>query len=308
MESIKLFTHTDLDGVGCGILGKLAFGEDINIEYCNYNNISEKIENFLESEASLRYKEIFITDIAPEDEKTVKLLNNYYNRTDIELQLLDHHPTSLHLNNYDWADVIIEDEKEKVCGTSLFFKFLINYEYLEYNYELEQFVEKVKRFDTWLWSDKYNDVDAKKLNDLLYILGRERFIEKIINGIKQGYELFSDTDRLLLELEQGKIDRYIESKNNDLIVRDIKGYNAGIVFGELYHSELGNKLSELHPELDFIVIFNMAKAISYRTNKDNINLGEEIAKIYGGGGHHKAAGSGISENLRDKIIEMYFGR
>lgn len=304
---VKLFTHTDMDGISCAILGQLAFGKDISIEYCSYENINEKIEKFLESEASLRYDEVFITDIAPTCENTIRLLNNYYNNTEIELQLLDHHLTSLSLNKYEWADVVIEDRKEKVCGTSLFFDFLIEYEYLEYNYELEHFVEKVKRYDTWLWKDKYNDVEAKELNDLLYIIGRERFIDKIIKSITSGGGLFNDTDKLLLKLEQEKIDRYIESKDKDLITKEIKGYNAGIVFGEQFHSELGNKLSELHPELDFIVIFNMAKTVSYRTNKDNIDLGCDIAKVYGGGGHARAAGSSVADELRNKIIDMYFG-
>lgn len=26
---VKLFSHTDLDGIGCGILTKLAFGESV---------------------------------------------------------------------------------------------------------------------------------------------------------------------------------------------------------------------------------------------------------------------------------------
>lgn len=36
---VKLFSHTDLDGIGCGILAKLAFGKDVDISYCDYDNI-----------------------------------------------------------------------------------------------------------------------------------------------------------------------------------------------------------------------------------------------------------------------------
>lgn len=40
----KLFTHTDLDGVGCAILAYLAFGrENVDVEYCNYNDVNEKV-------------------------------------------------------------------------------------------------------------------------------------------------------------------------------------------------------------------------------------------------------------------------
>ena len=44
---VKLFTHADLDGIGCGVLAKLAFGENVDIEYCNYNDINETIAKFL---------------------------------------------------------------------------------------------------------------------------------------------------------------------------------------------------------------------------------------------------------------------
>ena len=51
MGKIKLFTHTDLDGVGCAILAYLAFGrENVDVEYCNYDDVDEKVETFIEQE------------------------------------------------------------------------------------------------------------------------------------------------------------------------------------------------------------------------------------------------------------------
>ena len=44
---IKLFTHTDLDGVSCEILGRIAFGEDIDVVRCGYGNINDKVEEFI---------------------------------------------------------------------------------------------------------------------------------------------------------------------------------------------------------------------------------------------------------------------
>ena len=44
-------------------------------------------------------------------------------------------------------------------------------------------------------------------------------------------------------------------------------------------------------ELDYIAIVNMStRSVSYRTIKDDVDMGM-IAKKYGGGGHAKAAGS-----------------
>ena len=65
----------------------------------------------------------------------------------------------------------------------------------------------------------------------------------------------------------------------------------GVVFADKYISELGNELCKLNRELDYIAIVNMStRSVSYRTIKDDVDMGM-IAKKYGGGGHPKAAGS-----------------
>lgn len=47
---VKLFSHDDLDGIGCGILTKLAFGEDVDISYCDYDNIDSSVRELSKSE------------------------------------------------------------------------------------------------------------------------------------------------------------------------------------------------------------------------------------------------------------------
>lgn len=152
---------------------------------------------------------------------------------------------------------------------------------------------------------KLKEYEPKMWNDLLYIMGKENFIEKIMNiiGFKSNLD-FTEFDLKLLEYKQRDIDKYIESKDKAIIVKQIQCYQAGVVFAEQYHSELGNKLSELHPELDFIVIINPSHSVSYRTIKD-IDL-SVIAKIYNGGGHPKASGSPISDDMRSNIIDLVF--
>ena len=47
---IKLFTHNDLDGVGCAILARMAFGKyDVDIEYCDYGQIDSRVEDYFNS-------------------------------------------------------------------------------------------------------------------------------------------------------------------------------------------------------------------------------------------------------------------
>ncbi|MFY9421445.1 MAG: DHH family phosphoesterase [Bacilli bacterium] len=311
---IKLFTHTDLDGVGCAILAKEVFEENVNIEYCDYNNINERVEKFLNEEIDL-YDILFITDISI-NESLAERINNLFNNDKLHIiKLLDHHPTALDLNKYKWCEITIEKHGEKTSGTRMFYDYLLEKRFLygtkSYNWDhsvnLLKFVEKVKRYDTWLWKEKYNDVEAKLWNDLLYIIGREDFIKSVLHKIEYTFELeFDETETKILECKQKEIDKYIDKKQKEIIEKDILNYKAGIVFAEQYHSELGNKLSENNPHLDFIVIINMSYGVSYRTIKDNIDLGKDIAKVYGGGGHPKAAGSSISDVIRENVINMLF--
>ena len=47
MSKTKIFSHTNLDGIGCVLLAYLAFGrENVDAEYCNYDDVNEKVETF----------------------------------------------------------------------------------------------------------------------------------------------------------------------------------------------------------------------------------------------------------------------
>lgn len=256
------------------------------------------------------YDYVYITDISIKEELAQEI-NNCLNTTFLPIvQLLDHHPTALELKKYDWCKVIAEEHGEKTSGTRMFYDLLLNNGYIDNCYEptMFEFVEMVRKYDTWLFKTKYNDNKPKQLNDLFYLYGKDRFIERIIYRIKTHDINFDEADLLLLELQQEKINKYIEDKQKEIIEKDILGYKAGVIFAEQYHSELGNTLAENNPHLDFIVIINPSKSVSYRGIKDNIDLGKDVAKVYGGGGHPMACGSPISEEFKKMIIDEYFDK
>lgn len=287
---IKLITHTDLDGVGCEILGKIAFKDNVDVSRCNYNDINELVlKTILEHE---NYEKIIITDISVNE-----IVANRLNYISNKVKLLDHHPSALFLNDYSFATVEEICDKGKTCGTQLLYDYLGNSLKTD---RLNYFVENVRRYDTWEWKDKYQDETPKRINDLLYIMGKDKFVDLVINKIKNNEDLFDDTVNMILELRQNEINEYIKNKDKLLITHNILGYKAGVVFADNFISELGNKLSEMHPELDFIAMINQ-ETISYRTVKEDINL-TEIAKHFGGGGHPKASGSQINKEHINKFI------
>lgn len=305
---IKLFTHTDLDGVGCAVLAYLAFGrENVDVEYCDYKDVNGKIREFYLFDDE-KYDSIYITDISVDEEVAMEI--DSLVAAGQKWRLFDHHVTALWLNKYGWCEVRVNDtlSNYKTSGTAIFFKYLVDCEcFIEFEPELinslTKFVKIVRDYDTWRWKELGEEgVVCKQVNDLFYIYGREEFIEWAIHGIRGDFcpspiinvfPLFSGIDYAVLAQRQKDIDIYIEQKDKQLqVAKDLFGNDFGYVFAERYFSELGNRLCELHPEIAYVAMIDISRgAVSYRSVREDIDLGGEIAHSLGGGGHKKAAGS-----------------
>ena len=89
---------------------------------------------------------------------------------------------------------------------------------------------------------------------------------------------------------------YLLKKNMHISTpKTLGGYKVLVLnFGAVgLASDLGNKIAEANPKMDFVLLWsyhygNDEYSIMLRTRHNNIDL-TEIAKIYGGGGHLKAA-------------------
>jgi uncharacterized protein len=296
MKMVKLFTHTDLDGVSCAILAKIAFGEDIDIEYVNYNDVNEKISYFLHNTYLLNYERVFITDISVNEEIS-ELINNAYNNYYKNIKLLDHHKTAESMNKYDWAEVITEtSETRKESGTSLFYNFLS--EIIKINCKLDTFTEIERKYDTWEWVKRKNQ-KAKDLNDILYLIGRDEFIEyysKYLSKNPENFEINS-FHLELLKYKRKEIENYIENKLNKVFLKNRIAY----IVADIAISELGMKAMEKHDnEIDFVAIYTGFN-VSLRS-KGDFDV-SEIAKKFGGGGHKNAAGFTI--DYTEKLFNIF---
>ncbi len=300
----KIFTHTDLDGVGCAVLAKY-YNPAIEIEFCNYDNVNQKVSEFLDNNIALG--DLYITDISVSEEVAQRI--NY----DTDFILLDHHPTALGLNKFNCCIVKVEDEVTglKTCGTELFYHWLVEYGYINKSKVLDRFVEIIRDYDTWHWSELGEDgAISKKINDLLYIYGRDNFINWCLNSfIQRKFPNLGNTENMLLELRQEEIDKYVEKKNNEMFTQALCGKVSGFVFANKFTSELGNRLCKMHPEIDFVTMIDIEDCtVSYRTVKDDIDLGRDVAALFGGGGHPKAAGSQFDKTVWINIFKDIFGR
>lgn len=298
----KIFTHTDLDGVGCAVLAKY-YNPEIEVEFCDYDNVNQKVNDFLDNNIALG--DLYITDISVSEEIAERL------EYDTDFILLDHHPTALGLNKFKCCTVRVEDENTgiKTCGTEMFYQWLVEYGYLNKSKVLDKFVEIIRDYDTWRWAELGEDgVISKKVNDLLYIYGRENFINWCLSSfIQRKFPNLGTIENILLELRQEEIDKYVEKKNREMFTQALCGKVSGIVFANKFTSELGNRLCKMHPEIDFVTMIDIEDCtVSYRTIKDDINLGRDVAALLGGGGHPKAAGSQFDKTVWINIFKDIF--
>ncbi|MCH1626325.1 DHH family phosphoesterase [Fredinandcohnia quinoae] len=301
---IKLFSDSDLDGIGCGLVAKIAFGDDVDVSYCTYRNLNERVEKFIEDQDNLN-AQIYITDLAVNDKIEKKL--DKRSKAGNHIQVVDHHITAMHFNNYNWGYVLPEYKTgKKTCATSLFYEFLLENGKLEQNTALEEFIELVRLYDTWEWEVE-EKVEAKRLNDLFYIVGIEQFESEMLERLKSSSTFkLTDSEEFLLNMEEKKIERYIQSKNRQIVQTTIGEYCVGVIHAEQYLSELGNALAKLNPHLDLISLLNVGtKKIGFRTIYDEVDV-SEFAKRYGGGGHPKASGCSMGDTAFELFVKNPF--
>jgi uncharacterized protein len=304
---IHLYTHNDLDGLGCGILAKIAFGEEVEVHYNSVARLNSQVERYFEITKPNQQKEdmLLITDLTVNDANSKRI--DQFVKAGSKAQFIDHHKTALHLNKFDWAKVIVSYEDGRLTSaTALFYDYLTANQNISFSPSVEEFVELIRQYDTWEW-EKNNLLKAKQLNDLFSLLSLDDFESKMIERLKNDDSFsFNEFEQQLLKMEEEKINRYIRKKNRELVQTFIGEHCVGIVHAEMYHSELGNELGKANGHLDYIVILNMGgKKVSFRTIHDHIDV-SAVAEKFGGGGHAKASGCTMNETAYRLFVQEVF--
>ena len=295
----KLLSHNDLDGVGCGILAKIAFGKQVRVRYNSVSGLDREVEWFLENEDKETF--LFITDLSVNEENENRIEAFYQDGG--KIQLMDHHKTALHFNKYKWGHVVVEDDEGKLTSaTSLFYEYLVTHQLIEPSESIAEFVELVRQYDTWEW-EKNNNQYAQRLNALFFLMTIEEFEDTMISRLlSDDHFHFDEFEKKILDMEEDKIERYIRRKRRELVQLQAGDHFAGIVYAESYHSELGNELGKEYPHLDYITILNIGgKRVGFRTIHDHIDV-SEVAGQFGGGGHAKASGCSLTKDAFQQFV------
>lgn len=305
-NKIKLFTHTDFDGVSCAIVAFKVFGKKrVEVTYCDYHDVNEKVNSFLEGSLE-EYSDVFITDISVNEEVARKL--EHIHTEGLPVVLLDHHDVEW-LNEYSFGYVSQKhNDGRGTSGTTMLFEYLYEEGLMDaFMYETEvaglsEYAERVREYDTYDWKKILNDEEPNRYNNLFYFLGRDRWITKVMNCLDAHDSFFlSQDDRMILDILDEQVDAYIGEMSDNLMSFCVGKYQVGVVFGEQHISEVGNELHKMHPSLDLIAIINMkSRKVSYRTIREDIDAGK-FARYFGGGGRQATAGSQL---LEDQIINI----
>jgi oligoribonuclease NrnB/cAMP/cGMP phosphodiesterase (DHH superfamily) len=300
---IKLFTHTDLDGVGCAVVGKVVFGDLVDIEYVGYKNVDEKVSNFLKSKESEAFDMIFITDISV-NEDVADMLNS----CDKRVYLLDHHSSAEWLNKYTWAFVAVEHNGRLQSGCNLFYDKLLAIDLMPAIDlgALAQFVEAVRKYDTYEWTKLPDSQLSKDLHDVLGIIGIDEFVECYTEQIRSMMDNRFDFRILperknLLKYFKRKNDKYIKSKIKEakVITDSFRNKCAFVVSSDFATlSELGNIMCK-QLKCDYAAVYT-GEIISLRSvGSFDVSL---VAEAFGGGGRRNAAGMPAELSYLEKYI------
>ena len=272
MQTLHI-SHNDLDGLGCGVLIKKFMPGNIKTAYLGYDDIDRYIE-----ENYHYYDRIIITDVSPQY-GTVEMLAG-----EKDVLIIDHHASSDALKDFHFTHHDITK-----CATMLTYEYLLQKGFKAEEYE--EFARCINDVDMWFLKRE----DSLKMSVLFNLMGITRMEERFLST---PYTTFTDTEKLMITLEEERRDNYIKKAMRNIeTIKDKDGLTVTVVFAESYASELGNYIIS-EDISDYVMLINaQSKKVSLRSRKD-VDI-RHIAERNSGGGHKNAAAFSIKNETFD---------
>lgn len=308
MDKKIIFSHeSDIDGLGCIILAKLAF--DV-VDYQllpNIGKLEETFRDYFKSKKLEDYSEIFVTDLALYDPALTMVAESPLKE---KVFVFDHHKKAIddNMNRYTFTKIVEEDENGKRCGTELFYEYLKQNHFINTTKAIEEFVELTRLEDTWDWKKAgFMGQKAHDLAILFNVLGIEEYISKVLSKLSNNSETFelNEEERNLIQMKKKEYDNLLKSiLSNAEYFLDENENKYGVVFADY---EYRNELTEFirnnnNPEnVKYFIFIALEKGESgqksYRSIKEGFDV-QEVASSHGGGGHPDAAGVSITKEQK----------
>ena len=305
MNKVLIFTHgIDIDGFGGAILGKLAF-KNPKIVFADNFNLDELMINTLKNDTP--YDEIYVTDHCPSYTLCEKIDSS--KALSSVIKVFDHHISRKDKEeNFDFVNLVVENEHGKQSGTSLFYGYLVKTGRLKRTNSLDMFTKLTTLYDTWEWKkDKELGTQAYRLNTLFQAVGRDKYIEIVSDMLERNLEefKFSDEENDIIDGFISDFNAKIEGYITKIKIVDVDGLKVGYVeLEDLYKNDIAEVLRNRNNPLNIAYLMMPLKdreSVSLR-NIENIDLAD-IASKFGGGGH-KSAASFPKSNEQFKLLQQ----
>lgn len=285
-SKITIFTHKDLDGMGCNILAHLSLNNIVESQSVHYKNdmVNYKIQSFAKKNTQ---DWILIMDLSISEE-TANILDKRG-----RCILIDHHETSLFLNKYNWALVNTKYSASVLC----YYFFTINFQSNIDDYK--ELIDIINDFDLWL----LNDNRSIPLNRLYYMLGETKFFNKFIT---QPLFKLSSFEKQYIDIEEEKSNRYINHKCKDgLKIINTNFGKCCLVIADSDTDMLAKYILDTY-DIDYVAIIVSFDKVSLRS-KGDFDV-SSIAQVYGGGGHKNASSFEISDTATNTFFNEIFNK
>lgn len=284
-SNITIYTHNDLDGIGCAILAKMAF-PNCTVKYCGNSNIDSQMMRDLDIDLK-NADYIFVTDICP----TASVLDALPADITSKMLVLDHHDSRQALADmYDFVKVITHRSTKRCSGTSLFYEYLVDNYHLDLTPCVTDFCELVRQYDTWEWTTNNNPL-PNDLNILWQLYGDERFETVVTDKLRHDeYFEFSARERQTIDEYKVRHQQKVAEYADAVIYGTLDGVKCGLVYAEdEYKNDISGELKKRHSDIDFLAIAVPGKqSLSLRTVNVDFDL-TTITSVLGGGGRKDTA-------------------
>lgn len=308
---ILLFTHEqDIDGMGSIIICKQTF-EDFYYITCKTFEVNQKVNETIINGSIYNYDFIYVTDICIKEPLLTQI--NRDERLKNKIIVLDHHKSEIDEGNgkYPFVNIVVNNEKGKTSGTSLFYDYLVSEGLLKSNACLDELVELTRQYDTWEWKEVYNNDKARMLHILFEQLGYKKYIEQIneIVSNKPSFE-FSEYQLSLINSFERNLEITLNKILKDMLVYILELDNIEYKIGFVqtlyqYRNDLSEVVSKNNMnDIDLMgMIISDRDTVSYRRIKD-VDV-SKIAVHFGGNGHREAASNRKDNEKFAKVLALF---
>lgn len=283
-SNIHVYTHNDLDGVGC-LLALIWSFPDSTITYTcvsNPDSFAEQFQKSIHSNKIQQYDKVFVTDLSLH-QKDIPLID-FDN-----VIFIDHHKTSLNLN-FTKAKSFI-----KIISSCTLYIYNLFKSQIKINKQQKQLLVYIDDYDSYQLS-----FNISKTLNVLFWSHYHNNTSLFLQDFMEGYSAFTPLQLQAIKLHNKKLESVISSLSLYTTTTQIQGKATRIIaaFASDHINDISTYIIQKHSP-DVVVIVNIKnERVSFRRNiSTTIDVSAMARSLCGGGGHEASAGGSLTENF-----------